>query len=274
MLAYLSYRFSAFIVRRAPRRVSSAFESMIARLFHFFRPRVRGNTRRNLDAAGSGASTIEVFRFFARSTGDFLMLGSDRGKALLASCRFEGRGRLDEALARGGGAILFLPHLGPWEAAGAYISSLGYQLNTVALEHQSPAVTRFFGERRRSWGIAEHAPGESTTRLLDALHRGEIVVLLVDRNLAGRGVETTFLGRRAMLPDGHVVLAARAGAPLFPCRCRYGVDGAIEILVDDPIDSTGDTASTVEACVRRLEVFVRENPEQWFAFDHVWLEGD
>ena len=274
MIAYLSYRIAAWYVSRASLRSSGAVALAIARLFHLFRPKVRRNTRRNLDAAGSGAATIDVFRWFARATRDFLLLGTARESDLLDSCRIVGRDRLDAALAAGRGAILFLPHLGPWEVAGSFVASLGYDLDTVALEHPSALVTRFFADRRRASGIGLHETGESALRLVDAVRLGRIVALLVDRAFSGRGFETRFLGRRATLPDGHVVIAARAGADLLPCRCRYLPDGSIELFIGDPIEYAGVKRETAERCIEEMERFVREDPAQWFAFDHVWLEEE
>jgi KDO2-lipid IV(A) lauroyltransferase len=192
---------------------------------------------------------------------------------LMALCRASGIENLNLALKKGRGAILFAPHLGSWELAGAYMSCLGYRMNTVALEHPSTRVTRFLSEIRNAWGVRDYSSRSCGTALMRALGRGETIVLLVDRSFSQRGMRLRFLDTDVLLPDGHVTLSLRSGAPLLPCCSCYTPDGRIEIVVGEEVrvPNSGDSrAAIARACLEKIEEFVRSHPEQWFAFDHLW----
>ena len=254
--------------------MSMKLASLIAYLFYLCKPSIRRNVRRNLAALRAGETgTFEVFRYFSMTIVDFLSLDTDHPERLHELCSIVGLEHIDRALEKGNGAILFAPHQGPWEVAGAYLASKGYRIHSVALEHHSPYVTRFFSKRRNAWGIADYPPGEGVVKLRDALRANEIIVLLIDRKFSTKGLPLTFMGRRVRLPQGHVKLSRRTGAPLIPCCCHYTDGETIEAVIDEPMhDSDGPVKRLAEECLERIERFLRKRPEQWFAFDHLWPE--
>ncbi|UCF05436.1 MAG: lysophospholipid acyltransferase family protein [bacterium] len=276
MVSYLLYVIAATLIKLCPRKSATRFAAAIAFIFYSFRSRIRKNIQRNFAALGrTDAKTFVVFRNFSRSVADFLKLTAGRREQLVRLCRIRGLENLDEALEKGNGAILFCPHLGPWELAGAYLASLGYRIHTVALEHPSAGVTRFFSERRRSWGIMDYSIGECIGKLIQALRNGDVIVLLIDRNFTGNGMTVNFLGNTVTLPDGHIILSMRTAAPLLPCCCYYDENGSIQAIVDPAVVPSLESAPPHEvgqACIERIEAYIRAHPEQWFAFDHLWPE--
>jgi len=274
MISYLLYRTASFFARILPRAWSTRIAAAIAFLFFAFRPAIRRNVRTNLERLGlSGRRTFPVFRNFSRAVTDLLRLSHLSVEGLAALCTVQGLENLDRALAKGRGAIIFAPHLGPWEIAGARIASLGYGMHTVALEHPSARVTRFFSAIRRKWNFIDYPLRSCAVGLMKALYRGETVVLLVDRNFSGRGTRFRFLGSEVFLPDGHITLALRSGAPLVPSCSYYTEDGTIEIAIGEEVavqSRDTSTAAIGNACLERIEEFVKRHPDQWFAFDHLW----
>ena len=274
MISYFLYLVASFGVRRLPRETSMRLAGVIAFLFYIFRPATRRNVKRNLQALGAdGTGTFDVFKNFSRTIVDFLSLDREDPGRLQGLCTITGLEHVDAALRKGRGAILFAPHQGPWEVAGAFLASKGYKMHSIALEHHSAGVTRFFSRRRNAWGLVDYPPGDGAVKLRDALRANEIIVLLVDRKFSAKGMPITFLERRVRLPQGHVKLAMRTGASLIPCCCHYTEDGRIETVIDPPLGKVGETARELaEECVARIERFIRKRPEQWFAFDHLWPE--
>jgi KDO2-lipid IV(A) lauroyltransferase len=274
MLSYLLYMVASFGVHRLPRSVSIRLASAIAFVFYVFRSSIRNNVRRNLRALGAeGTGTFDVFRNFSRTIVDFLSLDSRDPASLEQICSIIGLENVDAALEGGNGAILFAPHQGPWEVAGAFFASKGYRLHTIALDHPSAGVTSFFSRRRKAWGILDYSPGDGVVKLRDALRANEVIVLLVDRKFSTKGIPLTFLGHQVRLPKGHVKLSLRTGSPLIPCCCHYTKEGTIETIIDVPLPgSDGTVREIAEKCLVRIETFLRERPEQWFAFDHLWPE--
>jgi lauroyl/myristoyl acyltransferase len=274
MIAYLLYRISSALICVVSARCALMIATGIAWLFYITRPAVRRNVRRNYEHCGvRPRNTWPVFRNFSHAVTDFLSLSGLRGGDLMERCSITGREHLDRALAGGKGAILFAPHLGPWELAGAYLTSLGYRIHTVALEHPSERLTRYFSSLRAAWGITDYPSLTCAGSLMRALGRGEPVVLLVDRNFSRRGFRTRFLGEETLVAGGHAVLSLRTGAPLLPCCAHYVAENRIECIIGPPVESAASpqsAAAMVAACLERLEAFIRRNPDQWFAFDHVW----
>jgi KDO2-lipid IV(A) lauroyltransferase len=275
MVSYILYLTGAALVRVFPRRIAKGIAAAIAFTFFVSRPAIRKNVRRNFQAMGIRVrSTFAVFYHFSHAVTDFLRLTFMAPDQLESICNLGGREHLDTALREGRGVILVAPHLGPWELAGAYLPAIGYRLNTVALEHPSRRVTQFFASVRRRWRLTDHPLHASAGELIRTLGRGELVVLLIDRNYSKRGLPLHLFGTEAILPAGHVVLSLRSGAPLVPCCCYYGADERIEIVVGERVATReGATESEIaDACLARIEAFIRAHPDQWFAFDNIWPE--
>jgi lauroyl/myristoyl acyltransferase len=276
MISYILYRTASALAGILPHAHSTRIAAAVAFLFYAFRPAIRKNVRVNFERLGERPrSTFPVFRNFSRAVTDLLRLSHMSRDELMVLCSVRGIDNLDRALEKGKGAILIAPHLGPWEIAGARISSLGYAMNTVALEHPSARVTRFFSAIRRTWGFSDYPLRSCAVGLMKALGRGESVVLLVDRNFSNRGMPLRFFGSDVLLPDGHVTLALRSGAPLLPSCSYYTAEGTIEVVIGAEIHPEGSGASAAaigNACLARIEEFIRSHPDQWFAFDHLWRE--
>jgi KDO2-lipid IV(A) lauroyltransferase len=274
MISYYLYLLAAFGTRHLPRPISKALRAMVTAVFYLFRRRIRNNVKRNLEIlCEESCSPYAVFHNFSRTISDFLALDPRSPHHLDGRCDMVGLEHLDGALERGRGAILFTPHLGPWEVAGACLAAKGYRINTIAREHPSRRVTEFFTKRRRDWGIEVFSTGEGVGRLIEALRRGNIVVLLVDRRFSTKGVPLDFFGKKVMLPQGHVALANRTGASLLPSTCCYGESDSVTIRIESPIEPSGESVREIaQQCIHRIEGFIRDNPEQWFAFDHLWTE--
>ncbi len=274
MISYILYRTASLLADSLPQALCTKIAAAVAFLFYVFRPRIRRNVRTNFEKLGMRpGSTYPVFRNFSRAVADLMRLSHLSGDKLDALCRVRGIENLDRAQKKGRGTILFAPHVGPWELAGACMSRRGYRMNTVALEHPSPRVTRFLSEIRNAWGVRDYSSRSCGTALMKALEKGETIVLLVDRNFSRRGKRMRFLDSDVLLPDGHVTLSLRSGAPLLPCCSWYTPDGSIEIAVGEEVrvPETGDPRDAVgRACLGKIEEFVRSHPEQWFAFDHLW----
>jgi KDO2-lipid IV(A) lauroyltransferase len=276
MVPYLLYVTAAKLIHVVHPRIAEAISDVIAFFFYTFRPRIRRNVGRNFEAIGIRGDEFAVFRHFSRTIRDFMRFMRLDGDRLARYFRITGKAHLDRAVGEGKGVIVITPHLGPWEIAGAYLASLGYRIHTVALPHPAERVTRFFSRVRRAWGITDYPLGDSITHLLRALHEGNVVVLLVDRNYLQRGIELTFFDRNVTVPDGHIVLAQRTGAALLPSSCYYNDDGTVDIRVEEAVSvdgSSGDPAEIGSRCLRRIERHIRAHPEQWFAFDHLWPES-
>src|ERR1700682_1296436 len=79
---------------------------------------------------------------------------------------------------------------------------------------------------------------------------------------------TRQLCRRAVGPGGPAAIALKTGAPLMPAYQYATSPGHHHVHLDRPLAiGAGETkAALMQRVVDRLEGFIKERPEQWYAF--------
>jgi KDO2-lipid IV(A) lauroyltransferase len=160
-----------------------------------------------------------------------------------------------------------VPHMGSWDMAGSYGGALGYPISAVA-ERFPGSLDEAVVRTRQRFGLNVITLGRSAVRgITQALQANRLVALLCDLE-QGPGLEVRFFGRRAVVPGGPAAIALKTGAPLMPA-CQYTTSpGRYHVHVDPPLaPRDGETKETLmQRVVDRLEGFIRERPEQWYAF--------
>jgi phosphatidylinositol dimannoside acyltransferase len=215
----------------------------------------------------------QAFENYCRMLADFLLMGSLPLEQVPGLITADGREHADQALARGNGAILALPHMGSWDFAGALASMWGYRILAVA-DAFPGSLNEAVVETRSVHGLDIVPLGRSAIRAINqALDRNELVALMCDLP-HGPGVDVRFFGRRAVVPPGPAAIACRRGIPLLPTYCRRAGPDSYHVHIDPPIkppaaeDCAGKdgTRQLMQRVVERFEDFIREYPEQWYAF--------
>jgi lauroyl/myristoyl acyltransferase len=150
---------------------------------------------------------------------------------------------------------------------------MGIKLNTVALDHPSQRVTRFFDRRRRSIGMISHPMRKSYPILKEALDRGESVALLVDRAYGATHKRFEFFGVNQPFPLGHLSLAARTGVPIMTGvfvfvdsnRFKY-VHAGVHYPPPEGREDFDKLEALQAEILKDFEVIVRKYGDQWFHF--------
>jgi KDO2-lipid IV(A) lauroyltransferase len=208
-----------------------------------------------------------AFQNYGRMLMDFLLMGSLQPADLIARMSVDGRDHLDQALARGRGVIMAVPHMGSWDMAGSYAGALGYPISAVA-ERFPGSLNDAVIQTRQRFGLQVIMIGRAAVRsLTQALESNQIVALVCDLE-QGPGVDVSFFGRRAIVPGGPAALALKTGAALMPA-CQYVTAASRHHVHLEPALSYGPDAtkeSLMQRLVDRFEVFIRERPDQWYAF--------
>ena len=198
---------------------------------------------------------------------DFVLMGSLTPHELIERTTVEGREHLDAALAKGRGVIMAVPHMGSWDVAGSYAAALGYQISAVA-ERFPGSLNDAVVNTRQRFGLSVIMIGRAAVRALtESLHANHIVALLCDLE-QGPGTEIRFFGRRAIVPGGPAALAIKTGAALMPGTQYAAGVGRYHIQLDAPLAvNEGETKERLmQRVIDRFEDFIRERPEQWYAF--------
>ncbi len=185
---------------------------------------------------------------------------------------------VEEALERGNGVILALPHLGGWEWAGFWMATVNRLPITVVVEPLQPLeLFEWFADFRERLGMRVVPLGPDAGReVLGALRRNEIVCLLCDRDITGDGIEVTFGDERTTLPAGPAMLALRSGAALLPTAVYFRPRGRHLGTVRPPIDVTrhgrlrDDVTAVTQGLADELANLIAAEPHQWHLFGPNW----
>jgi KDO2-lipid IV(A) lauroyltransferase len=280
------YRAGSAFVRAVPGPLANGFARLAGTVAVPFAGERRSQVERNLrrihgaDFGGLAMrrAVVETFVSYARYYVESFRLPGTSPEVLDAGIRYEG---WEEVVAardeKGTGAIVALPHLGPWEWAGFWAATVLKEPITVVVEALEPHdLYEWFRELRESFGLHVIALGPGAgTQVLEALRRNHILVLLSDRDIGGGGVEVEFLGERTTLPAGPATLALRTGAPLFPSAVYAEGDHRVGI-VRPALDTArrgklrDDVQRITQDLADELGVLIRRAPEQWHLLQPNW----
>jgi Kdo2-lipid IVA lauroyltransferase/acyltransferase len=245
-------------------------------------------TRTNLEAA-LGAQTTQaerarlaraVRRFAARQLAEWIRLArgappegprAARGRWIEELVELDPSiAILDEALARGRGAIVVTAHIGNWELLAARLRRRGHGGAVVGRERPRDPTADWLVRMRAAYGVTSLSQDSPPRRLLAVLREGQTLGILADlevRRLSGAFLP--FFGRPAWTMTAPAALARAAHLPLLPARCT-AVDGQrYRLVFDEPLEldrGLDRREATLELSGRLAAVYerwVRANPEQW-----------
>lgn len=247
------------------------------------RREVRANLRIVTGRRDVEGLLINTFCTYCRNWADVMLMIRLRGAKLQALIgRRDSQRPLDEALARGNGAILISPHFGNWELGGLGLADLGYTLNILTFREPDEKVNELREKVRGERGIGIiYVDRDDTSPLavieaLNALRRNEILCLLGDRDGSSNTIDVEFFGRTTSFPVGAAYLALASGAPVIPVfvpleGSRYAT------LMDEPIYFSGGHGrhalairSGMEQVAAVFERYIRRYPDQWYNFYDFW----
>jgi phosphatidylinositol dimannoside acyltransferase len=282
---YFGYRAGAIAARSLPSAalptVSRVLGAVGARSMGGRRAVVERNLRRihgtDISQHELDREVGQVFDSYARYWLESFRLPGTHSALIEDGMAVDGYEHIDEALEKGGGVILALPHLGGWEWAAFWLAeSKGRTVTAVAEPVEPPELAEWFVGLRRDIGINVVPLGPSAgTECVHALKANDILCLLCDRDLAGGGVEVEFFGERTTLPGGPATLALRSGAPLLPTAVYFDGTGHLG-LVRPPlgVERRGklrdDVARITQDLANELEFLIRRAPDQWHLMQPNW----
>jgi KDO2-lipid IV(A) lauroyltransferase len=220
----------------------------------------------------------EAFDSYARYWIESFRLPNLHRQVVEAGFKVSGFEHVDDGLDKGNGVILALPHLGGWEWAGRWLALRGVKITVVVERLDPPELFDWFVDLRSELGMTVIALGPDAGKaVLGALKRNEVVCLLSDRDLDGRGVEVEFFGERTTLPAGPATLGIRTGAPILPTAVyftpRYnGHFGLVRPALDTTRSGSlrDDVARVTQQLASELELLITRAPEQWHLLQPNW----
>lgn len=196
-----------------------------------------------------------------------------------------GREHLDDALARGRGAILCSGHFFGHFTFFVALALLGYRPNLIGFPQTigRERGDQWYPERRHALlqalgcRLLRMEPGNFRIAVdaRNALARNEIVTVEIDHTLSKPTVETEFLGASAAFPAGPASLALTSGAPLLSFSVGRSERWHPQIAkIGAPFYVSDDIGAGIRHCVASLESSIIADPPAWapwlFPTKFVW----
>jgi phosphatidylinositol dimannoside acyltransferase len=183
-------------------------------------------------------------------------------------------------LAAGRGVILALPHMGNYDAAGAWLIAEGAGSAAVVAERVKPeSVYDRFVAFREGLGMevlpASGGAGGAFSILAERLRAGKLAGLVCDRDVTGRGMEVEFFGEKARMMGGAAALAVQTGAALMPVILWFEGEGwGAHIHEEIPVPAEGGgeqkAAAMMQEVARLFEAGIRAHPQDWHMLQRVF----
>ena len=183
-------------------------------------------------------------------------------------------------MAAGRGVVIALPHMGNYEAAGAWINLRGAGSFTTVMERLKPeSLYERFTAFREGLGFEVLPASGGNSRfgvLAQRLRGGGLVCLVCDRDITGGGIEVEFFGEKARMMGGAAALAVQTGAALMPATLWYEGDyWAVNIHQEIPVpDGAGrreKVAAMTQQVARIFEEGITAHPADWHMLQRVFV---
>ncbi len=277
----LKYRLGARLIKILPKSFVFFLARNFARIYSLFPTYKRKLVLKNLKRAGiespSKAQARQAFISYANYYVDAAHIVYLSTLEIEKKFTVDGFERIDEALAKGKGVILALPHMGSWEWAGAWIANkLQKEIVAIVEPFGTPDLQKWVFEYRKKIGIHIIPLSASAGQhLVKALGENRIVCLLSDRYISGAKIETEFFGEKTALPAGPAALSLRTGAPIIPA-CIFFKNKIHNARVSTPIYPVRagkfreDVKRVTVQLTSELEKLIRIDPLQWHLMSPNW----
>lgn len=186
--------------------------------------------------------------------------------------------RAKELVARHGGLIVAVPHMGNWDLAGVACLQAGVPLFSIAARQRNPRVNELINRLRRVTGMVLLQRGSGTMReVLKRLRAGEALAILPDVRMRTPDLEIAFLGKRANIGRGMAQFACAAGVPVLPVIIRRRgwrtlIFKPLPAVLPDPgLDRDANVRIMTQTVFDFIEPEIRKTPEQWFWYNRRWI---
>jgi phosphatidylinositol dimannoside acyltransferase len=287
-VAYMIMRATQWLGMHLPRRVGLPAAQAYFRLLYEQSSRQRdvvaGNLSRVLGHPPESplvqAATKECFILYGRYWYETFALRTMPPEEVDRRFSLEGLEHVDRALAKGRGTVLTLPHMGNWDAAGHWLCIKGYRMTAVAEVLKPRSVFELFLRHRRALGmgiVPLSSAAKVGSKLVQLLGENQILTLVADRDLTGRGVVVDMFGAPRRLPAGPAYLALATDTPLSVCAV-FTTPRGWHTKIGPPveIERTGvmreDVTALTKVIAEGFERYISSSPADWHMFQPAWDE--
>jgi KDO2-lipid IV(A) lauroyltransferase len=275
-------RIMIFVIRFTPFEASLRIGSFLGNTMRKFSKKRYQVALKNLDIAyGDSLSASEKEHIAKESFRQFGMFSIEMIKFPFVSDsevlkRVDNQAYEDilEALKQQRGCIMISGHLGNFEVGARWLSIHGHRSTALAREARDRGTTEIMNDLRRRNGFDVISIRHSVKAIMLALRNNKIVGIICDQNATD--VFAPFFGRPTGTVDGPARISMKMNAPLVFYSCSRHENGKYSIKSygaywPEPSDNPQDDILRITTEInRRLEIMIRDNPEQWLWFHDRW----
>ncbi len=182
-------------------------------------------------------------------------------------------------LKSGESAIIAVPHMGSWEAAGLSLAVLGVRTFTIVRNLRNPLMSQYVNRIRSRTGqlcMDRHDP-MLARKALRKLKEGFSIVLMPDLRAPKDALYVEFLNGEAVVPGGAAMFSHATGIPVQPaCVLRDGWAKHRWVVFDciEPdlnTEKKKDWQRITQETLRVFDEMIQKHPEQYFWFNKRWV---
>lgn len=218
------------------------------------------------------------FRNFGKYVVDFIHFLDSTPEEVRRRIVFEHFERFDQAIGEKRGIMFITLHYGNWDMGAAGLAAYGYPVNVVAETFPHPAMNALVQGSRRHLGMKVTPMEKVGPSIIRALHRGEVLALLIDVPEPGGTVRVDFFGAPTEVPVGPARIALRSRARVMPAVVMRvkGEEEKLRPVMDFDLtyertnDEDEDVRRLTQQIMSSLERLIRSDPDQWFIFHPMW----
>lgn len=287
VLEYAVLRVMAFFFNGLPFRAALAVAWLLTGLvFHVVRFRRRETFRRIREVFGPDLPACEVRRIAWRSMRNtaFNMVEMMRAPNIDAAWidthipDFQNQiPVVKELVAKYGGAVITVPHMGNWDLAGWACNRHGVRMFSIAAKQKNPLVNDWINRQRESGMTVLERGGGTLKQIIKLLRSGNVLAILPDVRMPTPDLPCPFLGGTANFGRGMALFAITARVPIIPAVfrregwTRHGFDRLPTIFPDPTLDRDADARRITETVTAHVDAAIRRAPEQWFWYNKRWV---
>jgi len=280
-LAYILVKILITLSSRLPRSMVYFVIKMLTLAFYHLGKRRREITIDNLKQAFPSTNeeeikvlAKEVFTELSKTVTEILFMVSDRFDIDEAVVNKEAALTKLESIKKvhPGAWIIMTAHFSNWELAAHFLAKHGYPMLAVGREGDNKLIDKNitipFREKYGSQSIYKNKAGVS---ILKSLKRGETVGVLIDQKSdQKKGVKVKFFGRDVYTTSIVAVMKEKLDVTVVPIFLARIGQGKYELIVNDPVEETGDIVKMTQAYNDEMEDIIRKYPSQWFWMHNRW----
>ncbi len=286
-LEYAALRALATLLNALPYRAALALAWLLARgAFHLVRFRRREALRRIREVFGAGLPAREARRIAWLSLRNLSfnvveMMRAPTLDAAWVASHIPDFGRhipaVQELIARHGGMVITVPHMGNWDLAGWACHRHGIRMFSIAAKQKNPLVNAWINRQRESGMTVLERGGGTLKQILRLLRSGNVLAILPDVRMPTPDLPLPFLGGTANFGRGMAMFAITAQVPILLATfrregwTRHALDVHPPLFPDPSLAKEEDARRLTAAVIERVDAAIRRAPEQWFWYNKRWV---